>query len=171
MKNLGFYRLLTYILFAIGGFMTLMVLTMILAALANPILLFPVFVVACVVIYTYSSWRFLTKGIDGHMYCKPSLRDLIRVNGYGTIAFATLVGIQSLSLIMNPSMLNDIMEQAMSMQKTAAEGMEEMMTKIMHYLMRFLLAYSILLLIHVIISFRLIRQHADAFQIPTDTDG
>lgn len=171
MKNLGFYRFLTYILFAIAGFLALMVLTMILAALANPVLLFPVFIVACVVLYTYSSWRFLSKGIDAHMYCRPSLRDMIKVNGYGTIAFAMLVGFQSLSMIMNPAMLNDIMEQAMAMQKPAAEGMEEMMIKIMHYLMRFLLAYSILLLIHVVISFRLLREHADAFQIPTDAGG
>ncbi|ULQ52805.1 hypothetical protein [Flavihumibacter fluvii] len=171
MKNLGFYRILTYILFAIGGFMALMLLTMIMAAMANPILLLPVFLVACVVMYTYSSWRFLTRGIDAHLYCKPALRDLIKVNGYGTIAFAGLVGVQSLSLIMNPAMLNEITEQAMEMQKASVEGMETLMLSFMHYLLRFLLVYSILLLVHVYISFRLIQQHADAFQIPPDPEG
>ncbi|MBZ5857374.1 hypothetical protein [Flavihumibacter profundi] len=171
MKNLGFYRILTYILFVIGGFMSLMLLTMVLAALANPILLLPVFMVACVVIYTYSSWRFLTRGIDAHMYCKPSLRDLVKVNGYGTLAFAALTGIQSLSLIMKPAMLSEVMEQAMSMQKTSVEGMETMMMNFMQFLLRFLLVYSIMLLVHVYMSFRLIRQHADAFQIPADPEG
>lgn len=171
MKNLGFYRILTYLLFAVGGFMALMLLTMIMAALANPILLLPVFMVACVVLYTYSSWRFLTRGIDAHMYCKPALRDLIKVNGFGTIAFAGLVGVQCLSLIMNPATLNEITEQAMSMQKTSVEGMEGMMLKFMHFLLRFLLVYSILLLVHIYISFRLVKEHADAFQIPPDPEG
>lgn len=171
MKNLSLYRILTYILFAIGGFMALMVLTMILAALANPILLLPVFMVACVVLYTYCSWRFLTHGIDAHMYCKPSLRDLIKVNGFGTIVFAGLMGMQSLSLIMHPGTLNEIMEQAMALQKTSVEGMETMMLKLMQYVLRFMLVYSILLLVHVYISFRLINIHADAFQIPTDPEG
>jgi hypothetical protein len=168
MKNLILYRIITYLLFAIGGFMTLMLFTMTLAALANPILLLPVFMVACVVIYTYASWRFLTRGIDAHMYCRPSLRDLIKVNGYGTIAFASLTAIQCGSLILKPELLNDIMEQAMSMQKTTMEGMEGMMMKFMHFFLRFLLVYSIVLLVHVFSSFRLIRQHADAFQLPPD---
>lgn len=166
-----FYKILTYLLFAVGGFMALMTLTMLMAALANPVLLLPVFLVACVVLYTYSSWRFLTRGINAHMYCKPSLRDLIKVNGYGTIAFATMTAIQTFSLIMNPTLLNDIMEQALSMQKASAEGMEDMMLRFMHFLLRFLLVYSIALIIHVYMTFRLVRQHADAFGIPKEPEA
>jgi hypothetical protein len=171
MKNLIFYRILTYILFAIAGFLALMLLMMLIAALGNPILLLPVFLVACVVIYTYSSWRFLAKGIDAHQYCKPSLRDLIRVNAFGTIVFAGLIGVQSLSLIINPALLNDVTAQAMAMQKTQVEGMESMLVKAMHYILRCMLVYSLLLLVHVALSFRLIKEHADAFQIPPQDAG
>jgi len=72
---------------------------------------------------------------------------------------------------MNPAALNEITEQAMSMQKTSVEGMEGIMLKFMHFLLRFLLVYSILLLVHVYISFRLVKEHADAFQIPPDPEG
>lgn len=164
MKTLMIYRIITYLLFAVGGFMALMLLTMLMAALTNPVLLLPVFLVACVVIYTYGSWRFLTRGIDAHMYCKPSLRDLIKVNGYGTMAFAVMTLIQCLTLLLNPALLNDILEQAMSMQKASVEGMEEMMSKFMHFLLRFLLVYCSMLLVHIFQTFKLLRQHADAFQ-------
>lgn len=169
MQNLTIYRVFTYLLFAVGGFMALMLLTMLMAALANPVLLLPVFLVACVVLYTYSSWRFLTRGIDAHMYCKPSLRDLIKVNGYGTMAFAVMTLIQCLTLVLNPAMLNDILEQAMSMQKASMEGMEAMMIKFMNFLLRFLLVYCSILLVHVFLTFKLVRQHADAFQPPPNT--
>jgi hypothetical protein len=171
MKNFGLYRVLTYILFTIGGFMALMLLTMILAALANPVLLLPVFLVACVVIYTYSSWRFLSKGIDAHQYCRPSLRDLIRVNGYGTLAFALLTGIQCATLLLKPALLNELIDQAMSMQQTSVEGLEGTLNKAMQFAIKFLLGYSIMLLVHVFISFRLLREHADAFEIPSDNQG
>ncbi len=161
-----FYRILTYLIFAIGGFMALMTLTMLMAALANPVLLLPVFLVACVVLYSYSSWRFLTRGIDANRYCKPSLRDLIKVNGYGTMAFAIMTAMQTFTLMMQPAMLNDIMEQALAMQQTSGEGMEDYMMKFMHFLLRFLLVYSIALIIHVFMTFRLLRQNADAFLQP-----
>lgn len=166
MKNLIVYRIITYVLLAIGGFLALMILAMLLAALANPMLLLPIFLLTCVIVYTYCSFRFLSRGIDAHMYCRPSLRDLIRVNGYGTLGFATLTLLQCLMLINNPNTLNEVMDQALSMQKEQVEGMEEMMISFMHYTIRFLLIYSVLLLLHVFMTFRLIRQHADAFDLP-----
>ncbi|ULQ56609.1 hypothetical protein KJS94_00130 [Flavihumibacter rivuli] len=171
MNNLTIYRILTYIIFLIGAFMAMLLLTFLMAALANPVLLLPTFMVACVVIYSYCSWRFLTRGIDAHMYCKTSLRDLTRVNGYGALAFASLTAIQCISLIMNPALLNDILEQAMSMQKSSVEGMEEMMTKFMGFLLKFMLVYSVLLLVHIFSTFRLLKIHADAFDLPGTTNN
>lgn len=151
--------------------MALMLLTTILGALANPKLVFAVFLLACVVIYTYSSWRFLSKGIDAHQYCRPSLRDLIRVNGYGTLAFALLTGIQCAALLLKPALLNELIDQAMSMQHTSVEGLEGTLNKAMLFAIKFMLGYSIMLLVHVFISFRLLREHADAFEIPSDNQG
>lgn len=166
MKNLLLYRILTYILLAIGGFVAMMVLGMLLMALANPVLLLAVFLLACVVIYTYGSWRFLNRAIDAHQYCKPSLRDLIKVNAYGTLAFAILSLLQSIAIMVNPQVLNQSMEEAIAMQPNATEGMEEMMLATAKVITRLLLVYSVLLITHIAITFRLLRQHADAFEIP-----
>lgn len=163
MQNLTIYRIFTYLLLAVGVVMAFLFVTLIMATLVNPVLLLPLFVLACVLIYTYSSWRFLTKGIDAHQYCKPSLRDLIRVNGYGASFFASLTVIQCLTLIMKPELLENVMEQALALQKTSVTGMEDMMHKMMHYMLRFMLVYGIILILHIFMTFRLLRQHADAF--------
>ncbi|KIC90729.1 hypothetical protein [Flavihumibacter solisilvae] len=163
MKNLILYRVLTYLLFAVAGLMSFTLLATIMAALANPALLFLVFIIACVIIYTYCSWRFLKRGIDAHLYCKPSLRDLIKVNGYGSIAFSILFGFASFTVLTNPQLMEAALENAISMQQAAVEGMEDSMRRSMNIVLKFLLVYSVLLLTHIIITFRLLRTHADAF--------
>jgi hypothetical protein len=127
-----------------------------------------VFLMACVVIYSYCSFRFLSRGIDAHLYCRPSLRDLIRVNGIGTLVLGGMGFINALVLKMNPEMMNTAIEQALSMQKEEVEGLEEMMYSTMKGMLNFLLIYGLILLIHVSMTFRLIKQHADAFDTPTD---
>ncbi len=163
MQSLTFYRILTWFLLIVGGFLAFFLVAGLLMALANPVLLLPLFVLACVLIYTYASWRFLSRGIDAHLYCKRSLRDLIRVNGYGALFFASLSLVQAISLIVQPSLLQDTMDQALALQKNQVEGMEATMWKVMHFTLRFMTAYSIVLIIHIFMTFRLIRQHADAF--------
>ena len=164
MKNLILYKLLTYLLFAVAALMSFTLLATLMAALANPGLLFLVFIIACVIIYTYCSWRFLTRGIDAHMYCKPSLRDLIKVNGYGSIAFSVLFGFASFTVLTNPQLMETALENAVSMQQATAEGMEESMRRSMNIVLKFLLVYSALLLTHIIITFRLLKVHSDAFR-------
>lgn len=166
MKNLSFYRILTYLLLAVGGFVAFFLLGGIMAALANPVILIFVFLLACVVIYTYCSFRFLSRGIDAHMYCKPSLRDLIRVNGIGTLVFAIMGVLNAVVLKLNPEMFDRTIEQAMSIQQEEVEGLEEMMHTTMKAILNFLLVYGLALFFHVMMTFRLIRQHADAFDLP-----
>lgn len=166
MKKLIFYRILTYLLLAIAGIISFFVLGGLLAALANPVMLIFVFLMACVVIYSYCSFRFLSRGIDARMYCKPSLRDLIRVNGIGTLVLGGMAFMNAVVLKMNPEMMNTAIDQALSMQKEEVEGLEEMMYGTMKSMLNFLLVYGLILLIHVSITFRLLKQHADAFDTP-----
>ena len=91
MKNLGIYRVMTYLLLFVAAFMSVGVFTSLLAALANPVGLLQVFVLACVIIYTYCSWRFLVRGIDKGIPSKPVMRDLIKVNAYVSVAVGALL--------------------------------------------------------------------------------
>jgi hypothetical protein len=166
MKNLLFYRILTYILLATSGFLTFIVIGSLLAALANPMMLLPVFLLACAIIYSYCSFRFLSRGIDAHMYCRTSLRDLIRVNAIGAMVLGVMMAFNGIALKMNPALLDQALEQAMEMQHTQMEGMEEMMQATTRFVVNFILIYGIALVIHIPLTYRLLRQHADAFDTP-----
>jgi Na+/H+-translocating membrane pyrophosphatase len=76
------------ILFAMG------VLLFLSTAFANPALLFPLFLIACIVIYSFASLNFLIKGIDGKKNLKKSSKDWIKVNAIVSIVFALLMIIE-----------------------------------------------------------------------------
>jgi hypothetical protein len=168
MKNLLLYRIITYILLVIAAFMGLVLFSAILQALANPVALLPLFLLACIVIYTYCSWRFLRKGIDKKMVCKSSLRDLIRVNGYITIALASLSLFQIIILLTQPGLVNETMEQAIASQPGNSETTAEMVRKWTPFMLRFMLAYSSLLVVHTILSFRLLKIYNGVFGDPAN---
>ena len=168
MKNLILYRILSYILLILAGLLSLFVLFGFFAALANPVMLLPVFLMACVVIYSYTSWRFLTRGIDYNQPCKTSLRDLIRVNAMVSILFAVLLLIQSYNILSNPKLLDTALEQAATMQGSGAEEMKQMMPKILLSVLKFMVVYSILLLVHSFFTFRLLKQYRHIFEPPKD---
>src|SRR3954470_1418467 len=95
------YRLLTFILLPIAAILGFLDISLLLLALANPAALLPVFAIACIVIYVFTSFFFLIKGILGGMQCKPSLRDWIRVNAFVSIAFCSLGILEYITLINN----------------------------------------------------------------------
>lgn len=70
-----------------------------LIALSNPALLLSLFVIVAVVIYSFSSFIFLVKGIDQQRVLKSGLQDLIKVNAYVAIIFVGMNIFQSVSII------------------------------------------------------------------------
>ena len=69
----------------------MMVLILIAAALANPTMLLPIFMLVGVAIYTFISFYFLVKGIDGRHKLTRSVKDWIKVNAVVTVVFALLI--------------------------------------------------------------------------------
>lgn len=164
MKSPIYYRILTYPLLLVAGFLAFGVIVVLPTALANPVLLLSVFLVACIVIYTYTSWRFLIKGIDQQMPLKHSLRDLIKVNSYCSIVFAALCLIQAGTLTSNPELIRQAAKQAMSAPGAADATSEEAVAKAFKGLLIFLAIYSVLLLVHVIMTLRLLKPYRYLFE-------
>src|SRR3954453_10388601 len=114
------YRILTFILLPIAALMGFIDISLLLMALANPAALLPVFAIACIVIYIFTSLSFLTKGITDGRQCKPSLRDWIRVNAYVSIAFGGLGIIEYITLLKNKNIAAEVIKQAMQQQNIPA---------------------------------------------------
>jgi hypothetical protein len=101
---IAFYRIISFILLPVAGILGFFGLFALMAAVANPSFLLGVFMLACIVIYTFCSFSFLSKGILGNRPCKPSLRDWIRVNAFVSLAFAVLSLGQGFAYLGNAAM-------------------------------------------------------------------
>lgn len=159
---LTLYRIFSYILLIIGCILGIGVLASFFMALANPALLLNVFVGAAVVMYSISSFLFLIQGIDGKKQLKPGMKDFIRVNAFVATFFCVMSIFQSVTVISNPALLNEAISQFPKMN-SAKELPPDFLLKILKGAMWFMLIYSIILLAHIQISFRLLKQYAHLF--------
>ena len=168
MKNLGIYRVITYLLLFVAAFMSVGVFTSLLAALANPVGLLQVFVLACVIIYTYCSWRFLVRGVDKGIPSKPFMRDLIKVNAYVSVAVGALLFIVMACVIALPELFQNVLEQTRAAQPSGTDWSNDEILKGARFAVGFLLIYGALLLIHPFMTFRLLKRYPQLFQEPTN---
>ena len=88
--NLKLYKILTYILLPIGYLFGLIDVLFFMSALANPATLIFVFVIACLVIYTLTSYKFYKQGILNEQILKAKLKDWIKVNAYVSLFLCSL---------------------------------------------------------------------------------
>ena len=84
------YAILTYILIPFALFFGVIDFVLLLSALANPSALIFVFIVACLVIYTFVSLKFLRTGLQKEQIMAKSLKDWIKVNAYVSLFLCSL---------------------------------------------------------------------------------
>ncbi len=167
MKNHTFYKITSYILLPVAALFGLFTLMLLLVAFANPPMLLPLFVVACVVIYVITSFKFLNRGIIKNNECKPGLKDWIKVNGYVAIVFATLMLIQTIAAIQQPDLMSKALDETMAMQPNQQIS-KGMLMKMVTGIMYFFGVISVLLLIHIFSTFRLLKQYNHLFGYSTN---
>ena len=80
--NLKLYTILSYLLIPIALFFGFLDIIFLFSSLANPSALILVFILACLVIYTFASFRFLKGGIEKELPQPLKLKDWIKVNAY-----------------------------------------------------------------------------------------
>lgn len=152
------YRVLTFVLLPIAAIFGFIDVSLLLLAFANPSALLPVFAIACIVIYVFTSLSFLVKGILGGRPCKPSLRDWIRVNAFVSIAFCGLGIIEYITLLNNKSVASEVVKQAMLQPGIPPEMTAALLEQILLSFLLFFFIFSVVLIIHIFISFRLLKQ-------------
>ena len=164
MKQLLPYRILTFILLPVAALIGLITLLGLFVALANPTVLLPLFILACVVIYIISSFIFLQKGIDQNRVCKASLKDWIRVNAIVSVVFCAMFMFQTVGILSRPDLLNDTLQQAMKAQQNIPAGSEIMVMKAVKGMLYFMMIFSLLLLLHILLTFRALNFYKDLFE-------
>jgi hypothetical protein len=157
------YKSVSFILLPVAALLAALDMMMLFTALANPPMLLPVFMMACVSIYIFTSFSFLNKGIIGGRPCKPVLKDWIKVNAYVAIIAAILMLVNVSIALNNPALLSQPIDQVLAMQPNAPAISKAQLLKVIKALMYFFGGFSILLLLHIVITFRLLKQYGYVF--------
>lgn len=164
------YRIFSYILIVIAAFFGIASLFGLLMALVNPALLIDLFVIISVVIYSITSFVFLQKGISFNSPLQPRLKDLIKVNAYVAIIFVGICIFQFIAIISNPSLL----QAEPSMQVFGTTLSKTLVLKMVKIRIWFMLIYSLILGLHILQTFRYLKEYAHLFVQKTNnnsTDG
>ena len=162
--KLTIYRIFSFLLLPIAIIFTVFFLVFIRAAFDNPAMLFPLFLVACIAIYSFASLNFLIRGIDGKKFLGRSSKEWLKVNAIVSALFSILMISQCIVFIMHPEMLQDLAAQA---RQNAGAELKVSNATIENYLRvtsYFFLVYAIVLLTHVILSFQYTKMYNYLFQ-------
>ena len=162
------YRLISYLLIFVAFFIGMGVLMLLVGAFANPAILFSVFIAAGVVLYSFSSFQFLNKGIRGGQKMKPGRKDFIKVNAYVALFFGVMNIVQTITIMMEPTVLKQIITQVAAMPESGKMFSENQLYSVMQTLMWFLLIYAIALVVHIQFTFRLLKTYAFVFEPTQD---
>lgn len=158
------YRIFSFLLLPMAILFGMAVLMLLSTAFANPVMLLPMFLIACITIYSFSSLRFLIKGIDGKNLLRRSLKDWIRVNAFASIVFVVMMISQCILFLLHPEMMQEILEQAKQMQGTEFDMSPAGLESYLRITSYFFLAYAIVLFMHIIMSFQYLKTYSYLFQ-------
>lgn len=162
--KLTIYRILSFLLLPMAILFSIAVLLLIRAAFANPAMLLPLFLIACIAIYTFTALNFLIRGIDGKRFLGKSSRDWLRVNAFASTVFSLLMIIQCTILLIHPEMLQQITVQAKENAGAEFKMNKAAFENYLRVTCYFFLVYAIVLFAHIILSFQYLKKYAYLFQ-------
>lgn len=165
MNQITLFKILSFILLPIAVFFIVMDLIAMIMALGNPSLLFPVFLLTGMIIYVLASFYFLLIGLNRNQVLKASVKDWIKVNAYVTLFLGFQFMLISVGIFyMGDASLNDFAEKAMAAQANMPSQMNNgLFLKMLKGMAYFFFFLSLVLLVHINICFKLLKQYASLF--------
>jgi len=148
------YRLLSLIINFIAVLLAVSLLFSIPMLLSSAITMLSGFMMIAVILYSWFSFQFRRQVLQLHQVARHTLRDWVRVNGIVTLVFSFLTIISVLPLLRNPQSFTD-----------ALKGMGfDMPLKSITGFFYGMLAYAIILFIHILWTFGLMKKYEEFFQ-------
>ncbi|MEI6190247.1 MAG: hypothetical protein WCP61_07475 [Chitinophagia bacterium] len=165
-NQLKLYTVLSYCLIPIALFFAFLDILILISSLANPGALIMVFIVACLVIYTFTSFKFLKKGIELEQSQRKKLKEWIKVNAFVSLFLCSLFFINSISILISTNdvlmgFINDFIQQQSGFP---AQVTSKMILSILRGVSVFLLITSIIGIVHIRTTLRLVKQYDHLFE-------
>ncbi len=162
--KLTIYRIFSFLLLPIAILFGIGTLALIPAAFSNPAMLFPLFLIACISIYSFTALYFLIKGIDGKKFVGKTSKDLLKINALASAFFSVMIVSECIIFLLHPQLLQ---QYAIQSQQNAPAQLKFNGASIENYMRictYFFLVYGVVLFIHVLISFQYIKLYSHLFQ-------
>lgn len=160
------YIVLSYILLPIALFFGFMDSLLLLSALANPSALILVFTMACIVIYSIASFKFLKLGIEREQTQTSKLKDWIKVNAYVSLMMFSLIFLNAVSiLISNDATLISFIDEFLAQQSgLPPEFNSQFVLKIMRTAAYFLFVIGAVGILHIRMTLKLVKEYDYLFE-------
>jgi hypothetical protein len=160
------YIVLSYILLPIALFFGFMDSLLLLSALANPSALILVFAMACIVIYSIASFKFLKLGIEREQTQTSKLKDWIKVNAYVSLMMFSLIFLNAASiLISNDATLISFIDEFLAQQSgLPPEFNSQFVLKIMRTAAYFLFVIGAVGILHIRMTLKLVKEYDYLFE-------
>ena len=160
------YKVLSFIIMLIALLLSFIVIAGLLVALANPVLLLNVFILGAVVIYSFTSFSFLQKGLIRKQKVKSRLKDWIKVNAYVSFFLCSLFFLNAISILISSDVvllkfIDEFLEQQPTMPKEITSAL---ILSLLKGVSVFLLFTGVVGLIHIRTSLRLVKQYEYLFE-------
>jgi hypothetical protein len=165
-NNLKLYTVLTYILIPIALFFGFVDVLFLMSALANPGALIFVFVIACLVIYTFVSFKFFRSGVQREQVLTKGFKDWIKVNAIVSIFLCSLFCLDAFSVLgsSNATLLKYIDEFLMQQPGFPKEVSASLVLQMLKVASVILLITGAVGIIHIRITLRLVKQYDYLFE-------
>jgi len=160
------YLVLSYILIPIALFFGFMVSIAFIIAFANPSVLLPAFAMACIVIYSFSSFKFLKLGIEREQILTNKLKDWIKVNAYVSLLMFCLIFLNAVGIFLsNDASLIHYSDNLIAQQSGLPPGFNsQLYVKILRIASYFLFVIGAVGILHIRMTLKLVRDNDHLFE-------
>lgn len=149
-----FYKVLSFIINVVAMLLSISLIASLPMLISSPLSLLSAFMMIALILYAWYSNQFNKKVLQQQQVVKKSLKDWVKVNGIVTLIFSVIVIIDVIILIGNPQAYVDAVKNY---------GVEMPLKTIAGFLY-VMLAYGIILLLHVVWTFFLLKKNSAFFQ-------
>lgn len=160
------YLVLSYMLIPIALFFGFMDSILLLSALTNPSAMILVFAMACIVIYSFTSFKFLKLGIEREQTQTTKLKDWIKVNAYVSLLMFCLIFLNAVSILLSSDViLIKFIDEFLAQQSGLPPEMNsQFILKTLHVAAYFLFVIGAVGILHIRMTLRLVKEYDYLFE-------
>ena len=161
--KLTIYRIFTYLLLPVAFLFCITIVMLLSVLFSNAEALLLLLFSTCIVYYTFATLRFLKSGIDSNRTFNATTKTRIRFTAIVSIVFGLLSFSQYVTLFIKPVILDNVMNQLPGESLKAVHLTQEELIKYLKIILAFMLAYTVILLVHIAITFEYLKLYSFLF--------